>query len=111
VDGDVHGDDPPPTTTSTTSTSTNQVVDDSTSPTTTTTITTTSYLFDPTLTRQQPIMYWMPFFKLSSETLHLRPWNQRAKAFDCTHFCYTPYLWEPLIDSMALALEREGRRR
>jgi hypothetical protein len=31
-------------------------------------------------------------------------------SFDCTHFCYTPYLWAPLCDGMARAVTEAQER-
>lgn len=58
----------------------------------------------------KPILYWLPFFRISSERVDLHPYNKWRGKFDCTHYCFTPLLWDPLVDGLAASLEDAERR-
>jgi hypothetical protein len=59
----------------------------------------------------RPLLYWLPFFRITAERHDLHPFNPSQNRTDCTHFCYTPYLWEPLSEGIAAAIEHTDRRR
>lgn len=58
---------------------------------------------------RKPVLYWLPFYRLTSERLDLHPYNEWKGKYDCTHYCYTPFLWDPLVEGLAKAVEEEGR--
>jgi hypothetical protein len=57
---------------------------------------------------EQPVLYWMPFFRITAGRHDLHPYNSWRQRYDCTHFCYTPLLWDPLVDSLHAALAGGG---
>ena len=59
--------------------------------------------------RKKPVLYWMPFYRITSERLDLHPYNEWKNKYDCTHYCYTPFLWDPLVDGLGRAVE-EGAK-
>jgi len=54
---------------------------------------------------KKPVLYWMPFYRITSERLDLHPYNEWKGKYDCTHYCYTPFLWDPLVDGLGRAVE------
>jgi hypothetical protein len=54
---------------------------------------------------RSPVLYWMPFYRITSQRMDLHPMHPAKAAQDCTHYCYTPYLWDPLIENLARAVE------
>ncbi len=54
---------------------------------------------------RKPILYWMPFYRITSERKDLHPYNEWKKKYDCTHYCYTPFLWDPLVDGLAATMD------
>lgn len=57
---------------------------------------------------EQPVLYWMPFYRITAARHELHPYNPWRKRYDCTHYCYTPLLWDPLVDALYAALADRG---
>lgn len=53
---------------------------------------------------RRPVLYWMPFFRITALRPDLHPYNPWRGRYDCTHYCYTPLLWDPLVDSLHAAV-------
>lgn len=53
---------------------------------------------------RKPVLYWMPFFRITAQRPDLHPYNPWRGRYDCTHYCYTPLLWDPLVDSLHTAV-------
>ncbi len=58
--------------------------------------------------KEQPVLYWMPFFRITAGRHDLHPYNPWRQRYDCTHFCFTPLLWDPLVDSLHAAVAGDG---
>ena len=57
---------------------------------------------------EQPVLYWMPFYHITAARHELHPYNPWRQQYDCTHYCYTPLLWDPLVDGLHAALADRG---
>jgi len=56
-------------------------------------------------------LYWLPLFRLTLELWDSHPFIGKRGAFDCTHFCNLPSLWEPVYQGIADAVAHSAREK
>jgi hypothetical protein len=50
-------------------------------------------------------LHWIPYFVITAPLFFLHPGGTKALG-ECTHFCSTPLVWQPVWEGMAEAIEK-----
>ena len=52
-----------------------------------------------------PLLYWLPFFDYTDQWAQLHKREADGTNCDPTHFCYSPYQWDPVNENIARILD------